>query len=287
MSIGRGPIRIVVVDNTAVGEEHRAGYNGIAVLTHQRRPENLFVPLYAGLNLEVFHDGTNSPRPVLFEPRESPMELRVVSPSIVELYQPPTPNWKLESCTRFEVEKDGVVHMTFECIPRARVFKNGYVGLFWASYIQKPESPAIHFLGHDVAGGPERWIEAVSPTHGVEATHVSEHDKRDFARAADFEPRYQIFSWSKYVFTKPFYYGLSHGMAYVSMFRPVDGIRFTQSPSGGGPGNPALDFQWFIPDYVVDRAYGFEMRMAYVPFESPEQIRKLYEKQSRKWAAGR
>jgi hypothetical protein len=215
------------------------------------------------------------------------MELRVVNGHTAELYQAPTPNWRLESCTRFELEKDGTVHMIFECIPRARVFKYRYIGLFWASYIHQPESPAIHFLGHEVGGGPERWIEAVSPKHGVEATHIPEHDHRDFAQAADFQSRYQIFAWSKHLHSKPFYYALSHGMAYVLMFRPADMIRFTQSPSGGGPGNPALDFQWFIPDYRVDQAYGFEMRMAYVPFQSPEQIRKLYEREARRWAGSR
>lgn len=283
VTLNRGPLHMVVVDNAAVGSEHLAGYNGIAVLSHRQRPANLFVPLYSGLNLEVIHDGTNAPRDVLFEPRRAPIELRVVNRSAVELYQPPTPNWKLESCTRFELEKDGVVRMTFECIPRGRVFQNGYIGLFWASYVHQPESPAIYFLGKEKSGGPERWIEAVSPRHGLEATHISEHDKRDFLRAGDFQPRYQIFSWSRYVYTQSFYYGLSHGMAYVLMFWPTDLVRFTQSPSGGGPGNPALDFQWFVPDYATDQAYGFELRMAYVPFRSPDQIQKLYAEQLRKW----
>jgi hypothetical protein len=58
------------------------------------------------------------------------------------------------------------------------------------------------------------------------------------------------------------------------MFRPRDQIWMAQSPSGGGNGNPAWDFQWFISDFNVGRAYGFRMRAAYLPFESQEQIER-------------
>ncbi len=56
------------------------------------------------------------------------------------------------------------------------------------------------------------------------------------------------------------------------MFRDRDRIWMAQSPSGGGEGNPAWDFQWFIPDFKVGAAYGFTMRVGYVPFESREQV---------------
>ena len=47
---------------------------------------------------------------------------------------------------------------------------------------------------------------------------------------------YMAFSYSKYLYAEPFYYGVSHGMAVAMVFRRQDLIRFTQSPSGGGQG---------------------------------------------------
>ena len=72
----------------------------------------------------------------------------------------------------------------------------------------------------------------------------------------------------------PWYYGVCHGLALIQMFRPQDEIRLTQSPSGGGKGNPAWDFQFFIPNYKVGQLYRMVMRAQYVPFESHEQIQR-------------
>ena len=50
----RPDVSAVIVDNTAVDDDvlpgHRAGYSGVASLTHAKRADNLFVPAYAGLN---------------------------------------------------------------------------------------------------------------------------------------------------------------------------------------------------------------------------------------------
>jgi hypothetical protein len=81
-----------------------------------------------------------------------------------------------------------------------------------------------------------------------------------------------VFNRSRHRYAEPWYYGVSHGMAYAQMFRRSDGVRLTQSPSGGGDGNPAWDFQWFIEDYKIDKLYRLVMRALYVPFKSAEQI---------------
>ena len=66
-------------------------------------------------------------------------------------------------------------------------------------------------------------------------------------------------------------------MAYVQVFRGRDRVLMAQSPSGGGEGNPAWDFQAFLPDYEVGRRYTLVMRALYLPYESPEQVRRAIE----------
>jgi hypothetical protein len=274
----RGALRAIVVDNAELDladlPGHRAGYNGLASLTHTARGVNLFVPAVSGLNFEHIHDGTTVGLKEKFEPRKCPMQLRGVDRHTVEVYQPPTANWMLESCGRYQLLEDGTIEYTFECIPRADGYRNGYIGLFWASYIQQPESGAIVFRGHGRdADEPPRWIEAVSPAHGTDSTHGPAGRASLPQVDADF-PLTLVNHPSRFVYTEPWYFGVSHGMAYVQMFRARDRIWLAQSPSGGGSGNPAWDFQWFIQDYQVGEAYGFVMRAAYLPYESREQIER-------------
>ncbi len=274
----RAGVEAVIVDNRAVDDEvlpgHRAGYSGVASLRHARRRENLFVPAYAGLNFEHILDGTTQDRAILFEPRNAPMELRAVDEHTAELYQKPTPHYGLESCLRYRLLDDGAIEMTVECVPRKKSFKNGYVGLFWASYIHQPESLDIHFRGHAAEGPPGRdWVRGITPAHGVLATHPATGDRREPAHDADF-PLTLVFNLSRHRYAEPWYYGVSHGMALLYVFRPQDMVRFSQSPSGGGRGNPAWDFQLLIPDYEVGRRYQMVMRAVYLPYESPEQVEK-------------
>lgn len=272
----RGPVQAVIVDNAAVDipelPGHRGGYNGVASLTHDKQPRNIFVPSYAGLNLEHIHDGTNRVNKDLFEPRKSPMELRIVDDATVEVYQAPTPMWKLASCGRYHLLPDGVIEYTFECIPHAEVFSQGFIGIFWASYIQTPQEPGIHFLGREgnqEAG--EKWIYSISPKHGVEGTHPPAPPRPEITFDEDSNLVLGD-GYSKYVHTSSWYYGVSQGMAYVAMFRPSDKVWLVQSPSGGGKDCPAWDFQWFVPEYKVGEAYGMTMRLAYLPYENQEQV---------------
>ncbi len=274
----RGDVIAVIVDNEAVDNEilpgHRAGYNGVASLTHTNQPRNLFKSTVAGLNFEHIHDGTLAVSKEKFEPRKNRMQLRLIDEHTVELYQPPTKNWQLESCGRYHLLADGTIEYTFECIPWANTFQQGYLGLFWASYIESPEDKSIWFRGTDAKDQKTcRWIRGVTPKHGVQSTHPPAGALPELPMDKNF-PLTLVNHRSKFVSTEPWYYGVSHEMAYVLMFRPQDRVWFAQSPSGGGPDNPAWDFQWFIPKCKVGEAYGFLMRASYLPFNSREQIEK-------------
>lgn len=265
----RGPVESVIVDNRAVRDQvltnHGAGYHGVALLRHEKQQRNLFVPTYAGLNFEHIHDGTVKPGDVLFEPRRAPMELRALDPFTVELYQPPTPFWGLESCSRYALREDGSIDVTFECIPRRATFTNGYCGLFWASYIDHPESLDVHFRGvRDGEEGSVDWVRGITPAHGTLATHRPWRDSREFVHDARF-PLELPFGFSQYRYREPWFFGICRSMAFVQSFRPADQVWLSQSPSGGGRGCPAWDFQWYLPSPQVGQLYQLKMRALYVP----------------------
>lgn len=276
----RNGIVAIVVDNHAGDtpelSQHRAGYNGLAYLGHVDEGQDVFVPFYAGLNFEHIHDGDSQRLVEKFEPRKFPMELRVVDEFTVELYQRPTGNFRLESCGRFHLLPDGTVEYTFECIPRGDTFTRGFIGLFWASYINSPPDKAIHIRGRDAGdrSGKTRWIRAVTPKHGVLAGHRPEGKPALPDVDADF-PLTLVNHPSKYIATEPWYYGVRGDYALVQMFRRQDNIWIVQSPTGGGQTNPAWDFQWFSPDVQVGKRYGFTMRAAYLPFNDRKKIEQF------------
>ncbi len=284
----RAGVEAVIVNNEAVDDavlpKHRAGYSGVAALRGAGLRQSLFVPAYSGLNFEHIHDGVVRPRKVLFEPRNAPMELRVVGEHAAELYQAPSPHFGLESCQRYELLEDGTIELTLECVPRSKSFTNGYVGLFWASYIHGPPSGAIHFKGHEAGedASKTRWIENISKSHGDAATHPAWDDGRALPHDRDFSRHlHLVFSLSRWRYREPWYYGRHGDVAFVQMFRPADRVRLSQSPSGGGAGNPAWDFQCYLENYEVGRRYQVVMRARLLPFRSREQIEKDTEKHRR------
>ena len=72
-----------------------------------------------------------------------------------------------------------------------------------------------------------------------------------------------VFNCSEHRYAEPWYFGQCRGMAFAQVFRAQDRVRFTQSPSGGGAGNPAWDFQSFIPHPKVGQRYQLVMRALY------------------------
>src|SRR5438445_7033350 len=162
-----GDLTAIIGDNSAAGEHH-AGYNGVWSLTHKSEPTNLFVPTVAGLNLEHIFDGdkrdADDSRKVFFEPRHAPMAFKKLSATEAELHQPPTPTFHLESWTRFTLMPPHYLDMSFRCQPTQHLFAHGYIGLFWASYINAPEDRSIYFRGGGI------WQQLCTQRHNDEST---------------------------------------------------------------------------------------------------------------------
>lgn len=277
-----GDLTVVIGDNDGYGE-HRAGYNGLHWLQHRSDKEPVFVPAVAGLNLEHIFDGdkelrdAQGERQIFFEPRRNPMRLRQLTDNTVQLYQEPTPTFHLESWTVFRVVPPNAVDFIFHCRPHQHAFRYGYIGLFWANYINAPEDRSIYFRHRG------QWQQLCTPQHNLHSTVVHSDSRLQLQFTPGLAPSlYQ--SLSPLRFDEPFFYGRVRDLVLIFVFdfpRWQEGepeLRFTHSPSGGGyngdkqSANPAWDFQWVIPRYEILQEYRFRARLICRPRCSRQEI---------------
>ncbi len=268
-----GDLSAVIGDNDDY-DNRRYGYNGIHRLTHRTNPKSLFG--VAGLNLEHIFDGDQDQRnlagdkKIFFEPRNHPMTLTRISDSEAELHQEQTPTFFLESWTRFKLVAPHYIDMTFRCVPHQHVFRNGYIGLFWASYIDAPEDKSLYF--RDEKG----WVQFCTQAHNDQSTVLHKDDKTLLA-FSDVPEQCLYKNFSPLRYSDPFYTGYSGTHQWILMFDRTEGIRFAHSPSSGGvPSfpNPAWDFQFTIPKYEVLKEYGFRARAVYRERCSRDEVLK-------------
>jgi hypothetical protein len=275
-AVENGNLRAVFIDNAQYPPAHKAGYNGIAELYHTDQDSTLFVPSFAGFNLEHVFNGDSLIQ--FFEPRVNPMALYKKSNTEVLLYQMETPVSGVESLTEFKLVKPCYIDITFRCIFHKKEYlKHNYAGFFWASYINNPPDKYIYFRGVTEGQSIESWISGYSETHGLKSTHRAINDRNNFYFAPDFKASLAN-NYSDYRYSLPFYYGRFHNMAIAYFFDSREVIRFSQSPTGGGNTNPAWDFQYLIPDPDTEKEYSFHARIVYKPFISSEDIEQEYEK---------
>lgn len=278
VTLSAGNLTAVIGDNQAAGE-HRAGYNGIWKLTHTDQAESPFVPSVAGLNLEHIFDGATDGNPaIFFEPRHAPMKLDQTADGAVQLHQPPTPTFHLESWSTFRLVEPDYVDFAFRCVPRQHAFRFGYIGLFWASYLNAPEDKSMYFLGGE---GPSSWQQLCTPAHNRDSTVCKRGHRKPLRFAEDFRDCLHR-NLSPLVYDEPFFGGNFRNMTLLYLFDLDERLRLTHSPSGGGynPGqrtsNPAWDFQFIIPEYEPNREYGFRARVVYRPRMSRQAILEEY-----------
>ena len=280
-------LEVVIADNDAYGPEHRAGYNGVSELRLKSgNQKNLFVPSYAGLNFEhIFSGDAASFGWNIFEPRRARMQVIRLADNKVELRQERTEHWPLRSRLVYELKGDAIDFTCFGTPLEDAWKKHGYIGVFFASYIQAPEDMSIQFIGRSRPGRGDtrpRWIKHLPEKHGVAANHRPAGSNWDPLLDDGFNIDL-VKGISDLEYLYPFYFGRSGENVLVLMFGKTgeDGeLRFAQSPSGGGKGNPAWDFVYFRRDYAVGREFSFRARALYRKFTSAEAVARLYEEWS-------
>ncbi len=279
VAIEKGDLKAVFIDNSSYGV-HRNGYNGISELYHKNQDSTLFVPFFAGVNLEHIFDGDSLVS--LFEPRREPMTIKRISDTKVILHQPETSISKVENWTTFEMVDPHYIDVEFRfVVHNPEFFDHGYVGFFWASYINSPEKLGINFKGKNKGSDePGNWQYVVSKKHGENGTHVGDKDSFDAYIAHDLNINL-IREISDTVFTDPYYYGRFHNMVFSYLFaQPDEGIiRFSKSPSGAGKGKPAWDFQYILPNFEAGKEYSIKWRVIYKKWKGEKDIEKEY----RRW----
>jgi hypothetical protein len=283
-------LTLIVANNESYGKDHKAGYSGIAELYNTQNPQgNLFVPSYAGLNFEhIFSGDSSTYRWNMYETRKAPMEVVKHSDTKAELRQSRTKNWPLQSSINYEV-KGNSIDFTFSGIPLEDAWKKyGYIGLFFASYINEPKEKGIHFIGQSVAGRGDpkpRWIYHLPETHGLQANHKPAGSNWKASLDTAGFPISLVLGVSDLTYNYPFYYGRSGENVFIMMFEDPGKdaeIRFAQSPDGGGDKNPAWDFILYQKKYKVGRKFTVRGRAVYKKFEGEDDVIKAYESWSGK-----
>src|SRR5205823_5945832 len=163
-----------------------------------------------------------------------------------ELHQPPTPTFRLESRTRFKLVAPHYVDFHFRCVPTQHAFAHGYVGLFWASYLNAPEDKSIYFRG----GG--LWQQLCTQRHNDQSTVRHRTDKLELRFSKGY-PEALYRNLSPLRFDEPLYYGLFRNHIYILMFDRAEGVRFTHSPSGGGVNKGVSPRQHSVGETLLSR----------------------------------
>lgn len=279
VELGTSELRVLIGNNRSLerdGVTHRAGYNGLFSLRSTSETESPFVPSYAGWNLEHYFDARpRSASEVFFEPRFAEMSVRKLADDTVELYQPVTPVFQVESWTRFSVVEPNAIDVSFRCKPHRDDYAGDFLGVFWASYINGPIDKSLYFLDSEATLQKPLWRQLCSQTHNRDSTVAHASDTTKLA----FEGNDTLFAnVSPLRYSAPFFYGRFRDMVLIYAFRPGPNIRFAHSPSGGGLNstgtdtNPAWDFQLVVPQPVKGHEYTLAGRLVYKRWKGREDV---------------
>ncbi|MFX0101145.1 MAG: hypothetical protein ACFFCS_16335 [Candidatus Hodarchaeota archaeon] len=276
-------IEAIFVDNEKFSRKHRNGYNGIASLKYIKKGEkhsrkNFFVDFYAGLNLEHYFNEKNHTRDDFFHPRRFPMTIEEnIEGKTVRLHQEPFEPWFITYEATFTMPGSNLIDFQFKMVPmRDNILESRFLGVFWASYINKPEKIGVHYSHRPESGSGSRWRYYETTAHGEDSTIC--RGEEDKALKFDFDPprAWLFMTHADFYYEEPVFYGINDGIMFLLMFKESDNLRFAHSPSGGGKGCPAWDFFTIYPDPKPDEEYTLEGRVVLKPFVSEDDALQEY-----------
>jgi hypothetical protein len=279
-------IEATFVDNAAFGDTHKAGYSGLASLKGSDQERSIFVPDYAGLNYELIYDGevglnqTAMERDLVFQPRRVPIRITKEGNSVI-LTQENTPYWRLAGKIRFDFIAEDTIDINMDFTPTENTFHSNWFGVFFASYIHKPWDPNFYFVGRKKQSKKLSWVSGGTKKHGTKAIHGYEKGipiKETWPFNKDYTKAFMIShkSISDLKYTAPIYYGIFDRYAYIIMFDQPERLMFTHSPSGGGRGCPAWDWQYRWENIQLNHTYSAKARFIYRPFTCKEDVLLTY-----------
>ena len=275
----------VVIGNNEQGDgdynTHRAGYNGIWSLTSMHAKTNCFVPYYSGLNLEHLMDGLLATEQGgdIKEPRNHPMQLERMSENSLKLTQTDAFQTHVDSTTVFEVKEPHIIDFTFSAKLNRPVREGKQFGFFWASYMNAPHSPCLHFVDEDVFWSCLSADKDIGGANTVCHTSVAEP-------SSDSQPETHLAnSFSERRFHIPLMYGRPGDgtMLFLQMFDQTAPIRLTMSRRGGGADpdmrrrHPAWDFQFVVDEAEAGVEYKMCCRVVYKPFVCQSEVLDLFD----------
>ena len=283
-----------IADNSPLGI-HRRGYNGVASLIPRHSGNNLFVPMFAGLNYETIsltglpnyqHESGSK-----FEPRCEPMYIEEVNENRVVLVQPETSHAHVSARITFKAEEPHYLHQHIELTFHRRFCDANETSRFrslWASYMHMPPDRHV-YLKPDWKSSEDNlknWFGITKDDHGssdIQIRCLPDDREIDAAEHLDAMTRQPLISedelsriidvrldskpdpWSQMMVPKlldgplTFYYGLCHGsQLFLMMFEQPEQFRFAYSPCGAGKEpawNPAWDYVLHLDDAQVGMTY--------------------------------
>ena len=274
-------------DDLAFPFERSNGYNGVRQLHSRHGPrENIFGSAWgSSLNFEFVYDSAGSamtPRWVdgTTESPPTPSRLTRLDDRSVRLETFVPEPWRIDASTTFTLIPPHYLDVETTMVAHPGSFQGDWLGLFWASYIRRPEDKTTYFRARRAPGQPPEWVASLEE---------QPPDRRAFAAEAEAElvpgepdPDGGLLHNIRPVrYVEPVFYGRWRNLMLEMMFKTDQSLRFAIQPVGGGLLNPAWDFAVVIKNCQPETPYAWQARVVFRPFVSPEDAWQEYEK----WAS--